>query len=78
MIVSMFHEVSSHPHAHTAMPGYNQRHDGLGPWPWQDGQQQGENQFNRDTGGTMTRGTGGQHLLDTEETRRTGTTVTVK
>ena len=32
-IVSMFYEVSSHPHAHTSMPGYNQRHDGLSPRP---------------------------------------------
>ena len=31
-VVSMFHEVSTHPHAHTSMPGYNQQHDGLRPW----------------------------------------------
>ena len=42
------------------------------------GQPQGEDQLSRDNGGTMRRGTGGQHLLDIEEEALTGTTVTVR
>ena len=49
----------------------------------QDGQQEGSNRGRISSvetiiGGTMRRGTGGQHLLDIEEEALTGTTVTVR